>query len=142
MGKGNGAYSKHVNTKGFLADTAIHDVRNLTNCVNDPISETYQKFVKKAWVAANETPLWTTFSGSYIDDEDFSNYHAGSSGIAGLTPDNNPTERFMEIVKGTKRCRGLLRIGYDVGTMFSKELPDFIYLLAQVKIGVVGHKYF
>ena len=45
-GKGNGAYSKHVSTKGFLADTAIHDVRNLTNCVNDSISETYQKLVK------------------------------------------------------------------------------------------------
>ena len=58
-----------------------------------------------------------------------------------MTPDNNPTERFMEIVKGTKRCQGLLRIGYDVGTMFSKELPDFIYLLVQDKIGVESHKY-
>ena len=35
VGKGNGVYSKYVNTKRFLADTVIHDVRNLTNCVND-----------------------------------------------------------------------------------------------------------
>ena len=47
----------------------------------------------------------------------------------------------MEIVKGTSRCKGLLRIGYDVGTMFSKELPDFIYLLAQDQIGVETNKY-
>ena len=58
-----------------------------------------------------------------------------------MTPDNNATERFMEIVKGTSRCQGLLRIGYDVGTMFSKELPDFIYLLAQDQIGVENNKY-
>ena len=58
-----------------------------------------------------------------------------------MTPDNNPTERFIETVKGTKRCQGLLRIGYDVGTMFSKELPDFIDLLAQDKIGEESHKY-
>ena len=77
VGKGNGAYSKHVNANGFLADTVIHDMWNLTNCVHDSVFETYQNFVKKAWVAANKTPLWITFSGNYIDDENFSNFHAG-----------------------------------------------------------------
>ena len=47
----------------------------------------------------------------------------------------------MESIKGTRRCEGLMKIGYNVGRMISKELPDFIFRLAQDKIGVETNTY-
>jgi hypothetical protein len=141
-GKGNGDYVKHVTRHThFLRNVGLDDCRNLSLCLTDLQFKTYSDFVYDAWVAEGERKLANIFFRSYVNNPNFNNWHVACSGIQGYNPDNNPTERFMECIKGTRKFDGYMRIGYDVGTMIQRELPTMIYKCSQDRIGVESYTY-
>jgi hypothetical protein len=139
-GKGNGDYAKHVtNNTQFLRNVGLDDCRNLSLCLSDLHFKKYSSFVYDACLAEGQIKLAKTFFRSYINDPKFNNWHVACSGINGYNPDNNPTERFMEAIKGTRKFQGYMSIGYDVGTMIQRELPTMIYKCSQDRIGMESH---
>jgi hypothetical protein len=86
---GNGEYATYCVDKCFLAQVAIHDVRDLHRCRTRAMFQTMAKLVILAWKAAGEEKLASVFSKSYLDDDTFNKCNYTCFGSVGLVPQNN-----------------------------------------------------
>ena len=143
-GKGNGAYAKHANDKSYFYNTCRKDVNLLHHCLAQPQVDTLSTFVTEAWRHAVRErkiskELVTTLSDSYMNDPDFNQWHVNTGGLTGYDPTQQPTERHMEKIKGTKTFPGLLNIGLNMGAMIEVELPKMIVNVSTTCMGVESH---
>ena len=84
--------------------------------------DTLTQLVKEAWrqaVREDKTTkeLITTLFDSYTTDPDFNQWYVNTGGLTENDPTQQPTERAMGKIKGTKSCPGLLNTGLNMGTM-------------------------
>jgi len=143
-GKGNGAYTKHADDKSFFYDTCRRDVHQLHHCLSQQQFDTLSKFVMEGWRHAVRQgkiskELATTLFDSYIKDPDFNQWYVSTGGLTGYDPTQQPTERAMEHMKGTKTFPGLLNTGRNMGTMIEVELPKMIVNVSTTCMGVESH---
>mmetsp|Transcript_43398 Transcript_43398/g.44086 ORF Transcript_43398/g.44086 Transcript_43398/m.44086 type:complete len:90 (+) Transcript_43398:1068-1337(+) len=74
--------------------------------------------------------LVTTLFDVYMKDPDFNQWHVNTDSLTGYDPNQQPTERGMEKIKGTNKFKGLLNIGLNMGTMIEVEFPKIIVNLS------------
>ena len=106
--------------------------------------DTLTKFVKDAWRQAVKEgkitkDLVITLFDSYIKDPDFNQWYVSTGGLTGNDPTQQPTERAMEKIKGTKGFPGMMNIGRNMGTMIEVELPKMIVNVSTTCMGVESH---
>ena len=143
-GIGNGSYTKHANNKSFFYNTCRRDVHELHRYLSQDQFNTLSKFVKEVWRNAVRegkisTELVTTLFDSYMKNPDFNQWHVNTGGLIGYNPTQQPTERAMEKIKGTKKFTGLLDIGLNMRTMIEVELPKMIVNVSTTCMGVESH---
>ena len=80
--------------------------------------------------------LFRVYFANYINNPTFDQWFVSFGGLFGYDPTNQPTERAMLMLKGTKKCKGLMSIGYNIGTMLQVEFPKFIVNVSITCIGV------
>ena len=140
-GKGNGGYLHYAIDKSYFYNTCRIDVNQLHHCLSQKQFDTYAKFVKEAWRAAVkdgkiESGLFRNFFSNYINNPTFAQWFVSCGGVCGYDPTSQPTERSMLMMKGTKKCKGLMSIGHNVGTMIQVEFPKFIVNVSTTLMGV------
>ena len=142
--KGNGGYTKHAINKSFFYNTCRRDVHQLHHCLSQEQFDTLAQLVKEAWRQAVREgkitkELVITLFDSYMTDPDFNQWYVNTGGLTGNDPTQQPTERAMEKIKGTKSCPGLLNTGLNMGTMIEVELPKMIVNMSTTCMGVESH---
>ena len=83
-----------------------------------------------------ESGLFRVFFANYINNPTFTQWFVSCGGLCGYDPTNQPTERAILMMKGTKKYKGLMIIGNNVGTMLQVEFPKFIANVSTTCIGV------
>ena len=71
-----------------------------------------------------------------MNNPTFNQWHVNCGGLCGYDPSNQATERAMEKYKGTKKFKGLMNIGHNMGSMIQVELPKFIVNVSTTCMGV------
>lgn len=112
---------------------------NLHRCLSIEMFRSYANLASDAWFKAGVSKTWTTFSKSYITDNNYNRWFVGSSGISSCTPNNNSNERNTQILKGTKQEPSSLGIGHALGRMLGHEWPKTIHSFALKYVGVKRH---
>ena len=132
---GNGEYANYCVEKRFIAQVAVHDVRNLHRCRTRAMFETMAKLVILAWKAAGEEKLASVFSKSYLDDDTFNKWNYTCFGSVGLVPQNNSIERSNLDMKGSRQFAGILKTGVSIDTAIKEELPRMVYTHSVERVG-------
>ena len=134
--KGNGDYARLTNSKTFLAETALQDVRNLYRCQSFEMFQRYAMLLKEAWLAKGEQKITSTFFKSYVDNNVFNKWHVNCSKLLGCLPTNNSQERVNLECKGTNKIEGLSSVGKSMHTMLLQEFPIMIHNLSLTRTDV------
>lgn len=134
-GKGNGQYIPYLkyNENRSLVERDMH---LLHKCITKKQFLKLSQLVGQGWIALGEIRVKQVFFQSYVDSDDYSGWWAGASPILGYHGDNNPTESFMRLVKGTKKHQGLLTAGQNPTTMLLDEFPKLIFHSSIERVGV------
>ena len=139
--KGNGGYLHYAIDKSYFYNTCRIGENKLHHCLSQEQFDAYAKLVKEAQRAIVKDGkikygLFFVFFANYINNPAFVQWFVNCGGVCGYDPTSQPTERAMDMMKGTKKYKGLMSIGHDVGTMIQVEFPKFIVNVSKTSIGV------
>ena len=85
-----------------------------------------------------ESGLFRVFFANNINNPTFAQWFLSCGGLCGYNFTNQSTERVMLMMKSAKKCKGLMSIWHNVGTMLQLKFPKFIVNVSTACIGVVN----
>ena len=106
-------YKEHlINPKNedWLFGTARNDVELLRNCRSHQMFSQLWKAIKSGWIEKGEKNITTVFGKSYADNACYSGFRYNTFGVPGATPNDNPTERTNQDIKGSRNQKGMIQV--------------------------------
>jgi hypothetical protein len=128
---GNGGYAIHLQgqkKKSWMTSEAIPAIRWCSLCKTKQQKNKMWELTKEKWKKDGEFAIAAIFEKTYIEDENFANWHYTSSGHHGSVPCNNPMENHNLLIKGTRNFEGYVEVGKDMLACLTSEFVKLVFL--------------